>query len=107
MKARRLTFLVLCYVSLDLSSPFVPGAFNFNADESIEAVQRHREHAAMRVATAPIPPVPPVPVVHPVKRASGPLTRAERASRPVSEWLVDVRRAHAPIPEVSSLSEDH
>ena len=107
MKARRLTFLVLCYVSLDLSSPFVPGAFNFNADESIDGVQRHRETAARRLATAPTPPVPPAPDVDPVKHMAGAVARIERAPRTVYAWLVDVRRAHAPVPEVSSLGEDH
>ena len=107
MKARRLTLLILFYVSLDLSSPFVPGAFNFNADESIDGVQRHRETAARRLVTAPTPPVPPAPDLDPVKHVAGAVARTERAPRTVYERLVDVRRAHAPVPEVSSLSEDH
>ena len=107
VKARPLTLLVLCYVSLDLSSPFVPGAFNFNADESIDGVQRHRETPARRLPTAPTPPVPPAPDLGSVRHTSGAVARTGRVPGTVYEWLVDVRRAHAPVPEVSSLIDDH
>jgi hypothetical protein len=105
VKARRLTFLILCWVSLDLSSPFVPGAFNFNADESIDGVQRHRETATRRPPTAATPPVPTVPNVDRLRGVA--IARTERGPGTVDEWLIDVRRAHAPVPEVSALSEDH
>jgi hypothetical protein len=108
VKARRLTLVVLCYVSLDLSSPFVPGAFNFNPDESIDGVQRHRETAVRRLVAAPKPPPSlTAPDLDLVRHTAGAFASPQRAPRMMYEWLVDVRRAHAPVPEVSSLSEDH
>jgi hypothetical protein len=105
VRARRLTFLFLVYVSLDLSSPFIPGAFNFNPDESVDGVQRPRDPRVVRMAitTAPSPLAGPS-LDSPALSANA---VARRAASPVSEWLVDVRRAHAPVPEVSALSDDH
>jgi hypothetical protein len=107
VQARRLTFLILCYVSLDLASPFVPGAFNFNADESIDGVQRDRETPVRRLVPAPKPPSPTAPDLNLVRHTAGALAGPQRAPRTVYEWRVDVRHAHVPVPDVSSLSEDH
>ena len=107
MKSRRLTFLLLVYVSLDLSSPFIPGAFNFNPDESIDGVQRQRDPGPRRPAMAPAPrtfsDASPASVTPSANTGVG----ARRDSSPVNEWLVDVRRAHVPVSAVSALSEDH
>jgi hypothetical protein len=41
---RRLWFLAfVTYVALDLSSPFIAGAFNFNPDECVEAAHREQQ----------------------------------------------------------------
>jgi hypothetical protein len=104
---RRLTLLFVMYVALDLSSPFVPGAFNFNPDESVEAVSRRRDASARRLPPGTTPPPSPRDETCRVvqSRPAGPaLTTRPRA---VSDWLIDVRRAHAPVPQVSTLSEDH
>ena len=39
---RRFAVLILVYIALDLSLPAMPGAFVFDADESVESVQRNR-----------------------------------------------------------------
>lgn len=40
----RLSFIAfVMYVTLDLSNPFVAGAFNFNPDECVEATQREQQ----------------------------------------------------------------
>ena len=54
MTAPRLTLAVLLYVTLDMSSPFVAGAFTFNPDECVEAV-RCTSSASQR-ADAPVLP---------------------------------------------------
>ena len=46
---RRLVVLILIYIALDLSLPAMPGAFVFDAAESVESVQRSR---AQDVASA-------------------------------------------------------
>lgn len=107
VKARRLTLLVLCYVSLDLSSPFVPGAFNFNPDESVDGVCRHHEDAAHGFTaardTSPLARVETRPAVHP------PASTIASAGRPrfLNRWPVDLRRAQAPLRTASSLSDEH
>ena len=107
MKGRPLTLLFLLYVSLDLSSPFIPGAFNFNPDESVDAVWRYREGAGRRLAVQWAPTPPPRLDSDAGARPGAFADRPVGLPRHVDEWLVDVRRAHAPVPEVSTLSEDH
>jgi hypothetical protein len=43
---------VLVYVTLDLSLPSMPGAFVFDAGDSVESVQLSRTRAAVDVASA-------------------------------------------------------
>lgn len=107
MKGRRLTLLFLLYVSLDLSNPLIPGAFNFNPDESVDAVLRYREGAAPPLAVHWTPTPPPRLDADTGARPGAAADRLVGLLRHVDEWLVDVRRAHAPVPEVSTLSEDH
>jgi hypothetical protein len=107
VKARRLILLLTVYVSLDLSSPFIPGAFNFNPDESVDGVHRQRDPRTPRPLISAAPRVLPDPSPPSVTLSTSAITRIRYASNAVNEWLVDVRRAHAPVPEVSALSEDH
>jgi hypothetical protein len=107
VNARRFTLFVLLYVSLDLSSPFIQGAFSFNPDESTDGVQRRRDPAARRLTTVAAPRDSTLPRQDHLARPANTLVRAPRDGGVVAEWLVDVRRAHAPVPEVSALSDDH
>ena len=43
---------VLVYVTLDLSLPSMPGAFVFDADDTVESIQRARIRDAVDVAVA-------------------------------------------------------
>ena len=47
MRWQRLVFLVFAYVVVDLADPF-PGAFEFEAEESVEAVHAARSGAPNR-----------------------------------------------------------
>ena len=107
MTARSLTLLFLLYVSLDLSNPFMPGAFNFDPDESVDGVARHRENVTQRLVNVSTPVVPTPRPADVFRLPSTAVARPERAPCAVNDWLVDVRRAHAPVPEVSALTEDH
>ena len=103
MKRRRLILGFLFYVTLDLSSPFVPGAFNFNPDECVEGIQRavsvQRTDASALPARKPVVrlDIPPPSLVRPL--AGGRYT--------ILEWLgasrEDIRASSDPPPP----SEDH
>jgi hypothetical protein len=102
MRARLLVVLVLGYVSLDLSSPWVAGAFTFDPDESVEAAfarPRMTASGMPQVATPPsVPTSPPsMPRVAP---------RSEVVARPFVEWVVDLRRAHSVAVEPTRPAED-
>jgi hypothetical protein len=67
MLARRLVLLAFfVYVAIDLGCPLIPGAFTFDADESVEAVSTYRAR----------PPALPRVTLVPAAMTSGPL-RAE------------------------------
>jgi hypothetical protein len=102
MRARLLVVLVLAYVSLDLSSPWVAGAFTFDPDESVEAAFARPRVAASgmpQVATPPSMPAPP-------PRRPRVAPRSEVVTRPLVEWVVDLRRAHGLALEPTLLAED-
>jgi hypothetical protein len=51
---RLATLVIVLYLTLDFSSPFVAGAFMFNADDSIEAATE--TFAGIRLVVSPSPP---------------------------------------------------
>ena len=88
MRATKFTVgLVIC-VLLDFSSPFIGGAFTFNADECFEGVRLERSHARAPIGigtqlpwsavSQAVRPAPPVPVVRPLV---------------LNGWLVQLRGA--------------
>src|SRR5262245_28764398 len=99
----RLTLLLTLCLSLDLGSPFIAGAFRFEAEESTEGtLTRARSVRAGRLALA----------------ASG--SRAEDLSRPRQqfprrrlevrvheEWLAELRQSHTPPSHPPSSTEEH
>jgi hypothetical protein len=87
MRARRLILLLGLYVSLDLANPFMPGAFNFSADDSVDGVQLHYEVFRSRLAVISTPPSIRDTAV---KRRVITPQPAEPAG--VGEWFVDLRQ---------------
>jgi hypothetical protein len=96
--------LVLLYVSLDLSSPFVPGAFNFDPDQCVEGLHRAssphpRGGAPAQLGRSPVTcllALPPSPV------------RTVAAGRhTVLEWLVGSRDDTRAPGDPSPPGEDH
>ena len=102
MRAKRLTLLIALCVTLDFTSPFVPGAFRFSAEESVDGVDAHRWHVRAKAISVPTP-VPERVEVRPAPRQA-PL---RHEGRPLSEWLVDLRRAHSPAAAIPLVTEDH
>lgn len=96
--------LFTMYVSLDLSSPFVPGAFNFNPDECVEGI--HRASSAHERADAPALSAR-APVVRLVSSPPSPVRPLAGGRHPVLEWLVDSRADSRASGDPPSLSEDH
>jgi hypothetical protein len=105
MTARRLTFLVLLYVTADLSNPFMPGAFSFSAEESVEATYGGQGARRPVVASSRFKPN----VLATVHRSelSRPGRSAGATTTAVDEWFVDLRRAHTPFHEPPSAADDH
>ena len=106
MPWRCLTLVVLTYVSLDLSSPFIPGAFNFDPDDCVEGIRQASGHSTVRVnqpATSTPSPLPIFRVADEPRLIGRPAIPTQAAG----DWLADLKRAHLPSREVSSLSEDH
>jgi hypothetical protein len=58
MMPRSLTLALLAYVVLEFSNPLMPGAVNFNADESVEGIQRHENGGVRRAPDATQPQHP-------------------------------------------------
>ena len=97
----RLSFLAfVVYVALDLSNPFIAGAFNFNPDECVEGL--HRTASSHQRADAPALPsrAPVVRMVTPSPSLARPLAGGRYT---VLEWLVGTRASGDPPPP----AEDH
>jgi hypothetical protein len=102
MKLRRLTLLLMLYLCLDLANPWMPGAFRFNPDESVEGVCA--QDPAIR------PQFGPAPTLRPVRADS------ETGARPTvrrpdfrtpRQWFVGLRQGHSPSADPPSTTEDH
>jgi hypothetical protein len=98
-------FLVFAYVLVDLADPF-PGAFEFDADESVEAIDAARPGPSARPTAERDDPAIPhrrTPGTPGVAHASA------RARRPQTDWLALSRPAHAlrGDPVAAAPSEDH
>ena len=100
----RITFAVLLYSVLDLSSPFVPGAFMFDPDTGVDAISRVRDGGDRASAAVSMPSSPRRDL--PSERPRFTISSVRR-SPVVNEWLADLRQAHAALPDVRTVSEDH
>jgi hypothetical protein len=103
MPGWRLVLALTLYLTLDLSNPFMPGAFVFAPGESVEislgdprplkpepAAARVPNRSSHALATTPGAPGRAIPLEVTV----------------LAEWMADLRRAH-PDNSRPSLTEDH
>ena len=102
MRVQRLAVLIAFYVTLDFASPFIAGAFTFNADESVDGVHAPRQQVRVKAVAVPMP-MPERAENEPVPR----LVLPRHDVRPLSEWFVDLRRAHSQTAATPLVSEDH
>ena len=100
----RIGFLAfVMYVTLDLSNPFIAGAFNFSPDECVEATQRHERAGA--VADRAILTAERVRQPRPAERQRGIARAAMRTAR--TDWRSPTPVAHVERAAPPSLTEDH
>ena len=95
--------MVVLAVCLDLTNPFVGAAFTFDTESSVEMVSRPQQRPPARAQAAAIP-VPPAEAAS-IDRHRAPVARAH--GRAIGEWFVHLRRAHAPLADPQSATEDH
>ena len=103
MPGWRLVLALALYLTLDLSNPFMPGAFVFDPGESVEISLGDPRPLKPEAAAAKVPR----PSSHALATTPDGPGRAIPLEVPVlAEWMADLRRAH---PDTSrpSLSEDH
>jgi hypothetical protein len=104
MNRRRMMLAFLIYVTLDLSSPFVPGAFNFNPDECVEGIHRvSSPHERADVTALPTR----LAVARLVLPSPSPVRPLAGGRHTVLEWLVDSREDARVSGDPPPPSEDH
>jgi hypothetical protein len=104
MIRRRGMLAFVVYIALDLSSPFVPGAFNFNPDECVDGI--HRASSPNQRADASALPAR-TPVVRLELPPPSPVRPLAGGRNLVLEWLVDARDSTRVSGDPPPLSEDH
>lgn len=101
------TLLILAYVTLDLSNPFMPGAFTFDPEDCVEGIHHPGSRLALRADQASVSPETPGAPQQQRPAVSEFLDRRPGLRRNFGDWLIDVRRAHPPSEDASPRSEDH
>lgn len=100
-----LTLVFAAYVCLDFSSPFVPGAFEFDADQSVDGIVMKAFGVRVRDGLPVSMPVPDVVRVVDFSLTLRPPPRPR--SVPSTQWVVVLREAHSRSSDRSSLVEAH
>ena len=104
MGRRQLMLGFLFYLTLDLSDPFVAGAFNFNPEECVDGILRaSSSHQRADVSALPSR----VPVVRMVPSSPSPVRPLAGGRYAVLEWLVDSREDARASGDPPPSSEDH
>ena len=99
------TLFFVAYICLDFSSPFVPGAFEFDPDQSADGVVM----SASGIHRDSLPVMVPVPdAVRGVEVSLDDLRpQPQTRNFPSTEWVVVLREAHSRSSDRSSLVEAH
>jgi hypothetical protein len=99
MPTRPLVLAIALYVGLDLTNPFMPGAFHFDPEESVEGISTER---IWKVAVALA-----APVVRRVERENLPPASPHLRDPRARHRAAEPGPAHVRDPEPPPLSEDH
>lgn len=103
MRYRRIALVIALYVTVDLTNPFVGGAFSFDAEESMDGVARQHERLRHQEAAESLPMSAGEDRAEIARSVSAP----PAPSRLLGEWFVHLRLAHAPQSDPQSPAEDH
>lgn len=103
--SRHLLLTVVVYVALDLSLPAMPGAFVFDADDSVETVHSGQGRIAAAVVSAPIDPS--ALLVGNVTIAARPIRRTAAFERPCRVEIGCRARAMLSFASPASPSDPH
>jgi hypothetical protein len=103
MRCRQLVLMVGLYLCLDLTNPFVGCAFAFDVDASVDGVARQHQRLSVQTGVAALPVQSARATIGTVRTASARRTQA----RPLDDWFVQLRQAHAPLSDPQSATEDH
>jgi hypothetical protein len=98
MRKRRMILVIAVYVGLDLTNPFMPGAFIFDPEQSAEGVHAERGRAPLAVLAAPAAPRVPADETLPAPRRPVPAVR---------KWFAEPPTARLPASDPPPLAEDH
>jgi hypothetical protein len=103
MVVPRLAWLILIYVTLDFANPLMPGAVNFDAEDSVDGVHAERVRADRFETINAVTPALFHAAIVESERISRPVVALERSDREPSV----VRRTPARPPEPASPGDDH
>src|SRR5262245_9986789 len=109
MRPRAMVLTFLLYLTIDLSNPFVLGAFRFDPDEAAGGgagprdAGRRDDHRRSRATAPPSDARMPAAVA-----ASAQARREARpAARVIADWVIEARRIQYPPGPPSPFGEDH
>ncbi len=105
MIRRRLLLAFLLYLTLDLTNPFVAGAFNFNPDECVDALHHRASSSAERTDASALPARGPV--VRLALPSPSPARPLAGGRHTILEWLVDSREDTRASGDPPPSAEDH
>ena len=105
MNRRRFLIGFLLYLTADLSTPFVAGAFNFNPDECVEGLHHRASSFAERTDASALPAR--VPVVRLALPLPSPVRPSTGGRYVILEWLVDAREDTRAAADPPPPGEDH
>lgn len=92
MRRRVPSLVFLLYVAIDLTNPFVPGAFGFTPEKGLEWVEAMSSHARPRLSAGKSEAIAPAPTPR-VARTEGDCPRSREPVRApgVTAWLAGIR----------------
>jgi hypothetical protein len=102
--SRPLVLLVGLYASMELANPSMPGVFVLDPSQSVDGVSVRRNNGSTADVSSATSDLTPKRKSHPVKLV--PPSSAPRAHAQ-TEWVVELRRAHAPSPGSCDSGEDY
>jgi hypothetical protein len=104
MRVRRLALWLLLFVAVDFGTPFIGGAFTFDAEMSAEGLGFHRDRAMARSQPALMPLPVPVGSELVSRHATG---QTERTNASALRWVTALPRARILPEPPSAPSDDH